>query len=397
MKILIKFAVSAVLVAVVAVVFFRVPRKKIEPSSATSRPKRAGPGFIGAAACAVCHQAKFDGFCETAHHLTSRLPDDTSIRGSFEPERATLLTGNPDLRFEMHADADGFFQTAVWQEGERTRRQTERIDIVFGSGKLGQTYVYWQGNELFQLPVSHITTTDSWVNSPGFRDGTARFDRPTTPRCLECHATYFEVLPGSLRSFAKDNYVLGISCERCHGPGGEHVTYHSEHPDETQAQHIVDPSRLSRSRQIELCAQCHAGSGKYLKPPFSFRPGDVLEDYIALQHAETQSRIGVHSSNQLPRLMKSNCFKQSEMTCMSCHDPHVPERGDLALFSQRCLKCHQPDRCGMAAKLGATLRENCIDCHIPKESDRGTSFDSASGYSFPVLRDHFITVYPQVP
>ncbi len=397
MKSLPKIAVGIALVAMLVLVGFRLHRKRSEPSPVPPVFKHELAVFIGAVACAECHAAKFEGFRETAHHLTSRLPHNTSILGSFAPERATMLTGSPDLWFEMHSDSGGFFQTAFRRQGERIDDRTERMDIVFGSGKLGQSFLCWRGRDLFQLPVSYNTATDSWVNSPGFEDGTARFDRPTTPRCLECHATYFEVLPGSRNSYARDNCVLGISCERCHCPGSEHVTYHREHPDDMQAHYLVDPSRLPRSRQIELCAQCHAGSGEYLKPPFSFRPGDVLEDCIALEHAETQSKIGVHSSNQLPRLMLSRCFKHSEMTCTSCHNPHVLERGDLRLFSQRCLQCHQPNSCGMASKLGETLRENCIDCHMPKESDRRTSFDSASGYSFPVLRDHYITVYHQAP
>jgi hypothetical protein len=38
--------------------------------------------------------------------------------------------------------------------------------LVTGSGEKGQTYLYWRGNQLFQLPVSYWTELREWVNSP---------------------------------------------------------------------------------------------------------------------------------------------------------------------------------------------------------------------------------------
>ena len=63
--------------------------------------------------------------------------------------------------------------------------------MVIGCGEKGQTYLYWKGDRLFELPVSYWASL-GWVNSPGYRDGYSDFDRLTIPRCLECHATYFE-------------------------------------------------------------------------------------------------------------------------------------------------------------------------------------------------------------
>lgn len=158
----------------------------------------------------------------------------------------------------------------------------------------------------------------------------------------------------------------------------------------------MGPGQLSHARQIDLCAQCHAGAGEYLKRPFSYRPGDILDESIALEYAETQSKFGVHSSNQLPRLLKSRCFRESKtMTCLTCHDPHVSNRGNLRLFSKRCLSCHDYHRCRLADELGDTIKENCIDCHMPKQQDKRTTFESESGYAFPLLRDHFIKSHPE--
>ena len=45
------------------------------------------------------------------------------------------------------------------------------MDLVVGSGKIGQTYLYWRDGILFELPVSWLTGAQHWINSPGFPDG----------------------------------------------------------------------------------------------------------------------------------------------------------------------------------------------------------------------------------
>ena len=85
---------------------------------------------------------------------------------------------------------------------------------MFGSGRRGQTYLFWRGDQLLELPVSYWTELDDWINSPGFPDGSPRFDKPVLPRCLECHSGRFEALPQSENSYDPGSLVLGITCEK---------------------------------------------------------------------------------------------------------------------------------------------------------------------------------------
>jgi len=354
--------------------------------------------YLGAAACAECHASKYETYRQTSHALTSSHPDAASIRGEFVGDGAVMRTGNKDLWFEMDADSSGPRQTAVERVGSELRRRSAPIDIVVGSGRLGQSFLTWRGNELYQLPVSYSSASDVWVNTPGFKDGIASFDHPAIARCLDCHVTFMNVLPVSRDSFAKENMVLGISCERCHGPGREHAEYHRAHADVTVAEHIVKPRDLPRVRQLEICAQCHAGPGEYLQPPFTFRPGSPLEDYISLIHSDRPSGEGVHSSTQIQRLKLSRCFKVSgTMTCTTCHDPHVREPSDEALFSARCLKCHQPEDCSPVRLRPVPSAEKCTECHMPQVLDRGTKIATDSGVTSPLTRDHFISIYLPAP
>src|SRR5579871_3938466 len=184
-------------------------------------PKQSSPrqNYLGDSSCTPCHQSLSDHYHQTNHHLTSQLPTAKSISGSFTPPDNTLATRNPDLRFRMDARPNGFYQSAIFWHPPDEQTRSERIDFVTGSGKKGQTYLYWHNNQLFQLPISYWIDL-GWINSPGYTDGTADFNRPIVPRCLECHATYFENIPSASAPnfYRKTNFTLGISCERCHGP-----------------------------------------------------------------------------------------------------------------------------------------------------------------------------------
>ena len=43
---------------------------------------------------------------------------------------------------------------------------------------------------------------------------------------------------------------------------------------------------------------------------------------------------------------------------------HAPER-PAAAFWEKCLKYQKDSDCGEFAKLGARIRDKCIDCHMP--------------------------------
>ena len=376
-----------------------------QPASSVSAPSANDrSSFVGASTCGNCHQDIFESFRQTSHYLTSQLPRADSILGSLAPGHNLLHTRNPDLWFEMRALENGFFQTAWSREEGRIVSRTERMDLVVGSGKIGQTYLYWRGSKLFQLPVSYFTEAKRWINSPGYPDGKAYFDRPVIPRCLECHATHFEVdseedpmRPYLSNAYSRDHHLLGVTCERCHGPGSLHSKNRLEGSGSGATADIVHPGRLGRELQMTLCAQCHSGHLVPRDGPFSFKPGQGPEAFIAVESLRARNSGGVHTTNQPERLRRSQCFQESgSMTCMSCHDPHHLERGNLQTFSRRCMTCHQPHACGMAAALGDAIEGNCIDCHMPVQRDLGTPMETAGGFEAPRMRDHNVAVYRTV-
>jgi len=359
----------------------------------------ASATYVGDEACSSCHPDKSDAYRQTAHARTSSLPSGASIHGKFSPGSNTLRTANPNLFFVMEADEKGYFQKGVLRTSPaEVLERAERFDVVIGSGRKGQTYLFWDGDALLQLPVSYWTGMDEWVNSPGYVDGTANFDRPIAARCLECHASSFESRAPPENSYNKTSLVLGISCERCHGPGGEHVArYRSESPPRSASDSaIVNPAKLPRERQMDVCSLCHAGIGNSLTPPLSFVAGDELARYLQIPKIEPNAHLDVHGS-QVQLLERSRCFQSSPaMTCTTCHDVHRPQR-DLAAFASNCLACHKVESCRIFPKLGHGIDRQCVTCHMPLQETAQIIISGLDGRTLqPKVRNHQIAIYPDV-
>ena len=346
--------------------------------------------YVGDDKCLSCHE-KQRTYLTTAHHLTSQPAKATSIAGSFATGKNILRTQR-ELLYRMEARNDGFFQTGVLGTPPDTISLSERFDLVIGSGRKGQTYLYWnRDDQLFQLPVSYWTEVASWVNSPGYGDRSLDFGRPVPPRCLECHASYFEAVNDAVNRYRRTGYVLGVSCERCHGPGERHVELNAPGAPKPVDQAIVNPAKLPRDRQLALCSLCHGGVGVAKRPAFSFTAGDALEDFLTLEIPKETESLDVHG-NQIALLERSKCFKSSAMTCSTCHDTHQRQR-DAGQFSDKCLACHKVESCGLFPKRGHALAGKCVDCHLPNQTSN-VIFSTHDGTRIlPKVRNHWIKVY----
>jgi hypothetical protein len=372
-----------------------------------------GRQFAGSASCGSCHKEIYKTHTGTAHYRDSRPATAQSIRGSFDSGRNRFVYSKSSEVVMQHR-GDRFYQTLFHKGAEDIRRS---FDLVIGSGRKGQTYLYWgEDQNLFQLPISYFTPTDSWTNSPGLSADDADFNRPIAGFCLDCHATFAKTLPRDGNPvgdrFDKNQIIYGIDCEKCHGPGEAHVEYHQAHPGETMGRFILNAAKLSRQQKLDACALCHSGWRQPIAPAFSFRTGDQLNRFSVASHSQdSASTLDVHG-NQYGLLRSSKCFIQSGMDCSTCHNVHVNEAGNLKLYSQRCLTCHNqsshdvtpnspptPHRsCTIPSTAGLVLSDNCISCHMPalttKKIILETSMisDSARNLS-PTVRTHHIAIY----
>jgi len=360
------------------------PPDRTEPITPKSAPAR--DAYVGDDVCTSCHQQQSSSYQQTAHRRTSQLPDKSSVLGAFGKGENSFTTSNPELVFRMDEKSDGLFQTAIEGIAPYTTEHTERLDFVIGSGGKGQTYLFWKGDRLFELPISFWREL-GWVNSPGYLDGVANFDRPILPRCLECHATYFETLAVPNR-YRKTGFVLGISCEKCHGPGREHTAWAKSQSTHSAKSGILNPVHFPRDRQMDLCARCHAGHGTPTAATFSYIPGQRLADYVELPKIDPEAELDVHGS-QVELLERSRCFQSSEMTCLTCHDVHTTQHGPDH-FSKICLNCHKPE---VFSQAGHPAGNNCIDCHMPRQQTNLIVFALKGKSARPEVRSHWIRIY----
>jgi hypothetical protein len=356
-------------------------------------------GFLAPQDCVECHADYCDTFQHTSHARTSSLPSTDTILGSLQPGHNVLTTARPELQFRMHAQNGSIVQTVELQYPPLRTVFTDSfpIDLVFGSGNHGQSYLWWNSDRLYQAHVSYLSEGDAWINSPGpYYDGTVDFSRPVPLRCMECHVTWIGADPQEMNRFDRQTLIPGVTCVRCHGPAHEHVAFHRQHPEETRGKRIVNPAALSIERQNEICAQCHS-AGEEHSSLFSYRPGEPLQQWLQPDlSASAESNADPHSANQLARLMQSPCFQQSGgFACTLCHDPHQNQSGS-ATYAQHCRSCHQQNSCPEVQHpdTGSLAETRCVVCHMPARRDAQVAMQTRHGNIEALLRDHQIGIWP---
>jgi len=366
---------------------------KVASAERTEAPPPSA--YAGDAACAECHRKQAEVYAATPHAKDSAVADDHNILGSFKDEHNVFRTANPNYIVAMTQEPNGFFESGIdISDPHNPKGEAERIDIVVGSGRHGQTYMYWDGDQLYELPVSYSTWSHEWAMSPGYPADQVHFEKPILPRCLECHGSYFKWLNPPVNRYAKDSLVPGIGCERCHGPGALHVRRERSAvppPHGSDQEAIVNPAALSHDRQMDLCSLCHAGAVNPIGDPLRFVVGDNIRDYLKILPPDPNVPADVHG-NQVGALEQSKCYGSGKLTCSTCHDVHrVQENADS--FSSHCLTCHKMQTCGTYKKLGAYIQTRCVECHMPVQDSAKITFSEGKNTLRAELRSHRIAIY----
>lgn len=363
-----------------------------------------GDLYAGAAACAKCHSDIYKTYLHTAHYVATVAATVNTIHGSFA-KNFNVFNFSPSQKIIMEKRDSGLFQT-YYLNGKVAERR--RFDIVLGGVK-GESYLYWKGNELYQLPVSYYAKQNQWLMSPGYMPGQVYFNRPIASRCMECHSGYIAGQPGEAQrltaaeQFDKSSLVMSVDCERCHGPGARHADFQTQNPGVKTAKFIASFSSLPRARRLDVCGVCHSGNkSPMLKPTFGFKPGDTLANFKLPDFARAidTSHLDVHG-NQVQLLQSSKCFINSKMDCATCHNTHQNQRGSTSIYIQKCLGCHSMANhnfCKMANTVNAQfIKSNCIQCHMPALPSgviiAPTITKEASADI--LVHTHHIAIYPQ--
>lgn len=391
----------------------------------------AAPGYVDSKLCGLCHQETYRsyqdvGMFQSFYRPATAVERDRSIE-DFEAEPYDHEASGRSYRIERREGGGLLFRR--WQtdpSGERIHEIEIPVDWIMGSGYHARVYLYRNPmGELFQLPLAWYTQENdgrgAWAMAPGYdRPDHEGVIRRVRRECMFCHNAYPDVPEGSdaygaPHTFPED-LPEGTGCQRCHGPGAEHVrrALAGDATQEDVRSAIVDPGRLEPALRDSVCYECHmqpsvaiSGVRRFGRGDYSFRPGELLDEFrVQLDVSEAdQEREERFEINHHPyRLEQSPCFRATggALSCLTCHDPHrkVPAEERAAHYRAACLGCHEDLAHPAAAPSGSErtdsgasgdpfLTGDCTACHMPKRRTRDVVH--------AIMTDHRITRDPPPP
>jgi tetratricopeptide (TPR) repeat protein len=340
---------------------------------------------VGSQSCAKCHADIAEQFAEHPMAMsTRRIEDDENPQ--IEKGLPAFVKGTQRvLKVALDEGKIAHFEQMYDASGKLMYEQKHPLEYVVGSGRRAKAYVEHRGSLLFMSPVNWYHNSGKWSLAPGYApDDIRRFDRRITDDCVACHAGRVASKDGRSSVYEDTPFhEMAIGCERCHGPGSNHIEIQEHGASAGKVDSIVSPSKLDAEHREAVCNQCHLeAAARVLRPNKShldFRPGMALSDVWAILDQGTDFTAEGHtrSVNHVQQMRDSTCFKGGErkLGCISCHDPHrVPPVEQRAEFYRaKCLACHQEDACTAALLLRQEKQNDCITCHMPKLDSKNMS------------------------
>lgn len=311
--------------------------------------------YVGSTACQKCHSVIYEHWKKTLMANVVRNPHE-------HPDAIIPDLSKPDPLVTF---------------------STNDIAFVYGS-KWKQRYFKKIGNDYFPFPAQWDVTHKKWRPYFAKDDWWAsfyppdNFKRPTSATCDGCHSVNYNI---TTKTVAEWN----VGCEKCHGPGSEHV----KNPVSAT---ILNPARFDYVQANDTCIQCHSQgrpltnpiAGQYYDWPVGFHTGQQLSDFWKLEEHKLGETTFTHFADGTAHKnrMQGNDYITSLMythgvTCFTCHDPHGSENDALLRkpASALCLDCHGPT--SPNGPRAQTIMEHthhkpgsagneCIGCHMPK-------------------------------
>lgn len=372
----IAFCALATTAILLSVVHWRGTRRTTEVGQPFAGVPWRPPGYVGDETCARCHYDVAQNFHRSEMARSWGLVAEAE---HIEPP-GDVYDPNSQMHYEMSWRDGRLFVREYRLDGDGRETHSLEVEAKYhiGSGNHGRAYATESRGYLTKIPVGWYGDSEKWAMEPGYESGNMRFDRPIIPECVGCHGSLPAFIEGSVNRF-RIPLPGPISCERCHGPGDEHVVAHSQGPAVIPAADqadptIVNPARLAPNLAQDVCLQCHLQGDVMVDQPGSglaqFRPGLRLREYRSYFFAGEQDPGKPASVGHVPRSQLSRCFTESggKMTCMSCHDVHRPlDEVPVSSYNNRCLSCHTDRGCTRQLEPGETVTVgNCVSCHMPR-------------------------------
>jgi predicted CXXCH cytochrome family protein len=320
-----------------------------QPAEATNKAKSNGkPTYVGKEVCRECHAENFElhrvhGHAHTFHdanspHIAKHYDGMSYDHGAYG-------------EYKYSSDDDQLSATLPARFGD----QAFPLQFALGSGHNGITLLSLMSDEnnetvAFEHRVSWFHENDLLGPTPGQRD-----EPPKSPgdlfgqrhvgnvmrKCVYCHTTTGEIVDQEIV-----NLTPNVNCEKCHGPGSEHVQ--QARTMKTPPPFSVGASSWDAESEIQLCGDCHR------------LPTNVSRKELR-EYPDSLTRF------QPIGMLRSECFLSSsgELKCTTCHNPHETlSKMTTQQYVERCIECHLENSESHVA-CPVSPRTGCIECHMP--------------------------------
>ena len=329
--------------------------------------------YVGSQACAACHIDIYNRWKKTPMANIVRDPRE-------HPEALVSDFSKPNPLVTFGKDQIALVYGSIWKQRYFT--------------KIGDDYyvepAQWDiGNRVWRRYF--VENSGDWWAALYPPDN---MKRPTGPLCDGCHSVNYDIHTKTVTEW-------NVGCERCHGPGSEHIR-------RPMRENIINPARLDYVHANDVCIQCHSQGrplqdpieGQHYDWPVGYQVGLSLQDYWRL---ETR-KLGETDFYYFPdgtahkNRMQGNDFTKSVMynhnvRCFSCHDVHGTQNTFQLLkpASVLCLECHGPG--SPNGPHTSTIQEHthhtpasagsdCLACHMPKIEGEGVPGAAVHSHTF---------------
>jgi predicted CXXCH cytochrome family protein len=403
------------------------------PPADDAPPDWSAVASVPSDACARCHQNHYESWRRTFHSTMTREATPEYVKGDFD--NVTYEYQGLHTRLTRHGDE--FFMETVDPGWAQLRARAGdgaaglpppsyalfRVERLVGSHWIQECLLCDPNGRYSRLPVLYHLVERRWVHTHGafLAPETADFwgqcrGAAWNDSCLYCHNTGPSKNPvrgprGEVVGYRTTVAELGISCEACHGPAGEHVRLNHNPARRLALQQsgggdpsIVHPARLPVPRRDEVCARCHGAlvprseAWNALTHRDPFVPGQELTRYNQFFWSEAEQ---VRKAGLAPRdgpapidgrfwgdgtplttaleyngMALSACYQggHGSLSCLSCHTMHGDDPNFLLKpgmqTNEACYQCHGEYR----GRLTEHTRHSadspgslCFNCHMPRQ------------------------------
>lgn len=320
----------------------REGREKTAPESASAR-------WAGSGACRSCHAAAYEAWRDSPHHLA-------------------MLPATRDA--PLHAPADGTGPLLDTGNGLAMRGRalgTDRdVPLVFALGRLRvEQYLgalepgRWQA-----LPLAFDVQRREWFDlfareprSPEDWGHWTNRGMIANAQCLFCHTTGYDKGYRPATDTYESRWVeMGVGCEACHGPGGDHVAARRAGRTDRYGRFDADTTEA-------VCGSCHgrrveraawipgrpfteAFEPELLDTPAHYPDGQIRDEVYELVafRSSAMHREGVRCTSCHGDTKRA--MPPGNAVCRSCHE---------AGYEAAAHTHHSPGSAGAA----------CTGCHMP--------------------------------